>query len=197
MKEYNVTNTGYGTVYSGGFGILTDTEENTGKIVDWHSCRETFCLWFYNKLYKSETKFPFLVTHAPDNGKQVVAFLQEVENRLDLKERSQFFYDKNDNKITIVKPSPWWLDNYMRIQFLSVLLRCANNYKGDFEKALYSIEYASHTKAAIEKFFSGFTKWGGTQNTRTDSNHEEKEMTWKWGWVKFFEGGANLDLMIK
>jgi len=122
--------------------------------ISWVSCREVWSGYFTSKMEE------FLFTHKPWAGEKIAEFFELVEKRLKLKKNHTFFETTNLHNVILVKPSGWWRKYRIRRELFTVLLRSAQNYTGnpaDFEKALFSYDYAKQTKPAVEKFMEGFT----------------------------------------
>lgn len=122
----------------------------------WYSCRDLFHSILYNlKL--------FFFSHKLGKGHCIAAFMKKVEEKLDVQPRSEFGPTQRKT-IMWVKPSKWWTSKAMRRSLFTILLRCGDAYipnKDNFEKALFSNQYAKETKTAVNRFLAGYTEYTG------------------------------------
>jgi len=105
----------------------------------------------------------FLFSHRSGCGENVAHFIKKVERRLNLIEHSKF-YSTNRRTVTMVRPNPWWMDTSMKKSLFTILVRAGSRYEPDldnFDSALFSIEYSSNTKYAVQRFLLGYTKYTG------------------------------------
>src|SRR4051812_32229863 len=134
---------------------------------DWVSCREEF-----------DEEFPhdgIFLFYSGDNSENVARFINQVENRLNLKSRTKIQGFKTDKDLLLVSLSKWWQASVARRSLFTILLRCGLAYKGNFEKALSSQGYIKATREAVDLFFKGYT------------NCTHKDMGGFYGWVEVFD----------
>lgn len=124
---------------------------------NWMYCREYFqdCSQGIRRM--------FFVTKR-NRGRNIASFIDRVEAKLSLRQRTQFGPTQRNNIIWI-KIAPWWTTSSMRRSLFTALLRAGNAYnltQDNFSDALYSIKYTAETKYAVERFLSGYTTYTGT-----------------------------------
>jgi hypothetical protein len=120
----------------------------------WHGCREIF-----HNHNATKSSSPWLVKIK--DRENVIKFIQEVESRLGLEERSDLQLTDKDG-VFYIKPCSWWYAQKIRLSLLTALIRCGVAYKGsNFAEALYSTRYTKTTKEAVEKLFAGYTNYVG------------------------------------
>lgn len=118
----------------------------------WFSCRELFSPYFTS----ATESFMFSVKEN-DEAENISNFFKKIEDKLNLNDSIRIS-STSSRKVVLVEPSKWWAKSFCRRQLLTILLRCSLSYKGNnFEEALYSIEYASGTRNAVERFLNGYT----------------------------------------
>lgn len=148
------------------------------KTYHWSTCRE----FFHPYTARLPEGIVFVCGERKDN---VAAFLNKVEQRLEIPERrqSQFAYT-NRNRILWIYPSRWWLQYSIRRSLFTALLRAGVRYhleKDDFDEALYGSQYLRDTQYAVKRFMGGYTKctsritgwlntfyWGGPYQRYSD-----------------------------
>jgi hypothetical protein len=149
-------------------------------------CRESFHSSWYGAGYK---KGPFFFYHVPSERARIQLFLNEVEERLGLKNKSQVCSVKGRDSFSVICPSAWWQQNEIRRQFLTILLRCGRNYgKKDyatFNKTLFSTPYTRRTPKAVRQFLKGKTKLDSSIRISHEGRNQSNKFQ---GWVKFFGG---------
>lgn len=122
----------------------------------WYNCRE---IWHYE--LKDVPLFFF--SHLTGKTRAVAAFMQKVEDILDVTPRSH--YGPTQRKtICWVEPSSWWTRLAMRRSLFTILLRVGQHYKTEednFEQALFSHHYTKNTRYAVERFMAGNTYYTG------------------------------------
>lgn len=130
--------------------------DGTLLALEWLHCREYF---------QDESKGirRILFCHRPKRSKNVAMFMDRVESILGVCDRSVFGPTQRHN-ISWASVSPWWMDLSMRRSLFTILIRCAQNYsfrRGNFEEALFSVQYAKDTEHAVRRFFDGNTRYNG------------------------------------
>lgn len=146
-----------------------------GPELKWISCREDF-----SKVLDENQK-GFFFSHKIGCEINISNFIDKTETILIDAALQNFnkseFKKTNYNFATWVEPARFWMDCSLRKSLFTMLLRCGINYTGDYESALYSIEYSKITKKAIQRFLYGFTEF----------NHNGEEFTGIGkGWVSYF-----------
>ena len=124
----------------------------------WHSCRDKV-----QGVAPEFLRAGMIFTHETGRGPDVAAFLNKIENMLELKEQT-VFRETDLPKALWMKLSPFWLSSFMRRSFLTMILRCGARYNrasGDFDAALRSIPYAAESMPAVYRFLAGFTHYVG------------------------------------
>ena len=125
-------------------------------VVQWTHCRDTFQevsgyaiktkgMWFCHKIWATEN---------------ICAFIDQIEEKLYLTKRSVF--RKTDYpEITWVKPSPFWVNDFVRRSFFTLCLRCGMQYKrmkDNFDYSMYRhYQVSRDTAPAIKRFLKGYT----------------------------------------
>ena len=155
---YNIPGNGYFAV-----------DEQHPKALIWQNCREKFLANFF-----CESKGLFF-THYSNSNEDIASFivkcekiLQDTTGQNNIEHTS--FKKTSNEKIIWVQPSNFWLGCLIKRSLLTLLLRCALNYKvidDNFDACLFCNKYeenklARETKNAITRFFHGFTEYKGT-----------------------------------
>ncbi len=152
------------STYNGSPGYLGVPASAQG--ISWHSCREDFA----NKFVTGVVRIFFGC--AVGKKHDVAKFIRATEERL-LKNTNEsgkeplikdksIFYESSFPSILDVRVSSFWVDTPLKRSMFTMLLRCGQSYDGkDYEKALYSVNYATATKAAVERFLDGYTVFKG------------------------------------
>jgi hypothetical protein len=141
------------------------------------NCRERFAK------YWDESTTGWFLKHPENKGKDIASFLVKTEYILKQKEFSKFS-DTNRDSILWIEPSEFWKSCRLRRSLLTIIVRAGMFYdlKNDnYEDALFSQEYVTPTKRAVQRFLFGFTKYVGT-DMDNNSSLEKK------GWKTIFEG---------
>ena len=126
------------------------------KVDHWFYCRDIF----HNILWNLKI---FFFSHGWKRGSSVIAFMEKVEDMLDVQPRSEYGLTQVE-RVMWVKPSVWWTKYGMRRSVYTILLRAGLNYvasKDNFDKAIESEKYLQQTPYAIQRFLSGCTKYTG------------------------------------
>jgi len=130
--------------------------DGTMLALEWLHCREYF-------QDESRGIRRFLFCHRRNRCRNIAVFMDRVESMLVLDERSVFGPTQRHN-ISWARVSPWWMESSMRRSLLTILMRCAQNYsvrRGNFEDALFSVQYARDTEYAVRRFLNGNTRYTG------------------------------------
>lgn len=128
----------------------------------WHSCRDKV-----QGVNPDLLRAGFIFTHDVGKGPGIAAFLNKVEEILDLPERT-VFRETDLPKALWMKLAPFWVTSFMRRSFLTMALRCGAAYRpleDNFDVAFQSITYAKETQPAIKRFLAGFTHYTGIVTT--------------------------------
>lgn len=140
----------------GSFAKTKGLIEGRHKVDHWFYCRELF----HNILVRIKLLF---FSHGANKGPHVAAFMQEIENRLDVTPRSEYGPTQRKN-IMWIKPSKWWLQYSMRRSLFTILLRAGIHYnatKKNFDEAVMNQKYLKSTPYAFERFMTGCTMYVG------------------------------------
>lgn len=142
--------------HPGSFAKPKEFLEGRYIVGHWLACRE---IWHY------ELKdLPlFFYSHEAGKTKNISAFMNKVEDILNLKKRSEFGFTQRKT-ICWIRPSSWWTKPTMRRSLFTLLLRVSQNYnpeQDNFDQALYSHVYTKDTRVAIIRFLAGYTHCKG------------------------------------
>lgn len=136
----------------------------------WRECRELFHI----KMLVNKNENAFFYGCDAKHSKRIVAFVRKVEKKLGLSRSERVAFTSTTGNAIAITASEWWREEH-RFQFLTIIIRAGQNYKGDnFKKRLYENEYTKDTPHATKRFMEGHTKL----------NTKEKFK----GWVSFFHG---------
>lgn len=130
--------------------------DGTLVALEWLYCREYF-------QDESAGIRRFLFCHKPHKCKNIAFFINELEQKLELKERSAIGPSQRNN-ISWIKVSSWWTSTSMKRSLFTILLRCGQNFKykiNNFEESLFSVLYTKHTEYAVRRFLEGNTRYTG------------------------------------
>lgn len=131
-------------------------DDGTFVALEWLYCREYF-------QDESAGIKRFLFCHKPHKCKHMAHFLNKIEEKLNLQERTCIGPSQRNN-ISWVRVSSWWTKTSMKRSLFTALLRCSHNYnykKDNFDEALLSTIYIKHTEYAVRRFLDGYTKYTG------------------------------------
>ncbi len=145
------------TVTNGSFADVTGDSDNAGNKLQsgWVFCRDRF---------NTQTNLnEILYCHPAHVGKNVAEFVHLFEKKMNHKKFTTFS-PTNWNRATYIKTSKFW-QKPVRKSLFTALLRAGLKYSGDFEKALYSIDYLRQTKNAVQRFIDGYTWYVGKRPT--------------------------------
>ena len=151
---------------AGAFGKPRDFKNDRYTINAWFSCRE---LW-HTQLYGLDI---FFFSHKLGQSKGIAAFFNQLEELLNIKNKSEFGPTQRKT-VMYIRPSKWWTKNPMRRSLFTIFLRCAGYYsieKDNFYLAIFCDDYALRTRTALSWFLDGNTVYTGK----------------KTGWLKQFE----------
>lgn len=117
-------------------------------------CRESFAVMFKEQ-YK---RIGFVCKSM--NIEKLNEFFEEIENKLNLTEKTLFIKSNHENTV-IIRPAPFWLESYFHKQVLTLFIRCgAVYYNGDFAQAIdaYHLTRTPGVKEALYYFLDNNTK---------------------------------------
>jgi len=140
----------------GSFARTNKIVEERHQVDHWYFCRDVF----HNLLFNLKI---FFMSHDSGKGECVAAFMQKIEETLDVQPRSEFGPTQRKTMMWI-KPSKWWIGYGMRRSLFTCLLRAGVNYnykKDNFEEAIAKDKYLGKTQEAFARFMSGHTKYMG------------------------------------
>lgn len=162
----------YQRLYRGSFSKIEYTKfDGTLVAKEWLYCREYF-------QDESNGIRRMLFCHSSHRCKNIAAFINIIENKLDLAEKTIIGPTQRYN-VSWIKLSSWWSKTSMKRSFFTILLRCGVHYKikeNNFEDALFSVVYTRHTEYAVKRFMDGYTRYTGKKK----------------GWYnQFYWGGGN------
>lgn len=103
------------------------------------------------------------MSHDSGKGECVSAFMQKIEETLDVQPRSEFGPTQRKTLMWI-KPSKWWIAYGMRRSLFTCLLRAGVNYnvkKDNFDQTIANDKYLGKTQEAFARFMSGHTRYMG------------------------------------
>lgn len=119
-----------------------------------YKCREVF-----HKVFTQENK-SILFTHPIDSSKKVSDLVHLVETKLNIptKERSKFFRTTDYANVTAIRVSPFWLNNPIKRQLLSIFLRAGRKYSAGrtIQDCLSDEKNYKECWPAIELFLDGY-----------------------------------------
>lgn len=138
----------------GAFGYIC--KSNGELYIEWYTCREEF----YNEQKHRRRKD---MLFSSKYNLRVISFMKEVEKRLKLPKKDRLKITEmtagRTGNCLYIEISLFWMKKMHRRSLLTALLRAGTNYTGNFQNALYSVEYLSRTREAVEKFFKGYTEY--------------------------------------
>jgi uncharacterized C2H2 Zn-finger protein len=170
-------------VRTGWFGYMQfDDEDGWKPEVQWTHCRDIFQ---DISDYSIEEKGMWFCCR-PENIENVCVFIDRVEKKINIKNRSVFKRTPYPNVLWI-QPSLFWINDYIRRSFFTLCLRCGMQYrrsKDNFDHAMYEhYEISKQTKPAIKRFLSGYTFY--TYEDPDKITH---------GWKYLFKGVSGIKL---
>lgn len=135
--------------------------KENGKVkLVWYACRELFHGNVNSFLLRN-----FWFSHVNDLT-DVAVFMNKLEDHFDLAVRSYFYKGKsyfptiNYGHVVL---SPWWLEDIMRYNLSTVMLRAAGKMEkgADWKSIVYSQKYAAGVPG-FDLFMKGYTTYTGT-----------------------------------
>jgi len=142
----------HGFSYASPRGTFLALDKNF-KILQKHSCRETFSPYFTVKITK-------IGLHVPEKEKEkekIADFFAKIEKKLklDLNERLVFQHGGEDMLIIFI--SPWWRTNLLRRQILTALIRTSLIKRRTIGGKLAQSPYfqCKNLRKAFDLFLSG------------------------------------------
>ena len=159
-------------IYRGSFSKIEYTKfDGTLVAKEWLYCREYF-------QEESTGIRRMLFCHTAHRCKNIAAFIFQIENKLNIDEKTIIGPTQRYN-ISWIRLSPWWSSTSMKRSLFTIFLRCGVFYKikeDNFEDAVFSSIYTKNTKYAVQRFLEGNTRYNGKKS----------------GWYnQFFWGGGN------
>ncbi len=118
-----------------------------------HTCRESFSNSF------NKTTNSIIFNKSNINIKKINIFFEQIEDKLQLKEKTKFCSSNFKNAI-VIKLSPFWKENSLRRGIFTLFLRCAAcHYNGkDVYQSLLNYGLTKKIIGPIEWFIKGNTK---------------------------------------
>jgi hypothetical protein len=115
----------------------------------------------YFHLRDSETPNQLLFLHRNNKTEAIADFIYQIEDVLEVKEKTQFSPTQRSN-ILWIGVSPWW-QTVMRSSLLTILLRASQNYnqRSGLEKALFGIDLTRYSEYSVRRFMNGYTTYTG------------------------------------
>ncbi len=143
----------------GWFGYMQLNEALTEwlPVVQWTHCRDIFQDVSSSALVAKGMWFCIGRCSAPEN---ICAFIECVEDRLDLTEKTLFRKTRYP-EIIWAKPSSFWIHDFVRRSFFTLCLRCGMRYrrmKDNFDYCMFQhYQISRDTVPAIKRFLKGYT----------------------------------------
>jgi hypothetical protein len=142
----------------GWFGYMqTDDDGLWLPVLQWTHCRDIFQDVSDSSL---SLKGMWYCHGKCSSAESVCAFIERVEAILDLREKS-IFRKTPYPEILWIKPSPFWIHDFVRRSFFTLCLRCGMRYKrmkDNFEYCMYEhYQISRDTGPAIRRFLKGYT----------------------------------------
>jgi hypothetical protein len=179
MKTSKIKILGFGSYFDPPQTGDFSTANNKYGGVRWYYCRDMF------KRAKSKN---WLFCHEKGQSETIFSFMRDLENTLELKQKSVVERTKN-LRVTLIKLSDFWTKHLLRKSFLSAALRAARNYNGNLKETLFNLHYFNN-KEAVELFLKGYVnfpeKW---RRSSVDWIHE--------GWTNYFSGREAKNIMLR
>ena len=149
--------------WNGGFAFAHLNSNNEMTLAYAHHCREQFLLHWNDT--PQNRSICFIHHSAPDMifHKAIATAMHYVEAKLGARERSKVS-PCVPGKFTHILLSEWWIQNHMRKNFLTILLRAAirNAKERQFCDRIFNIgdehQYFQHTSVAVSLFMKRYTK---------------------------------------
>ncbi len=149
----------------------------------YYSCRDIFKGHFH----KNNKNVYFRLNKSLHDFGNLVQFINKVEKRLKIKEKTTFF-ETLDPRTAKIIVSSFWLDHWLKRSLFTLLIRCGTKTKRNesISKGLDRHWYAKSTKKAINKFLNGYTELGKSYLSGPQR-----------GWKTCFYGNKHLDYLKK
>lgn len=142
---------------TGWFGHISWSKKlGYSKVVKWTHCRDKF----QDPVDKTLVRHGMWYCHKSGSLENLCAFVSKIETKIKL-EKHSLFQRTQEKNVVWVKPSIFWIDDFVRRSFFTLVLRCGMHYKrtkDNFEEAMYEhFEISRCTKPAIDRFLNGYT----------------------------------------
>ena len=131
-------------------------ENGRYRIDHWFYCRDIF----HHVLSKLDI---FFFSHKIGQSRGIIAFMLKAEEMLCVSPRSDYGLTQRKT-VMWVRPSSWWIRHAMRRSLFTILLRAGLEYDAkieNFKETLLKDKYLCETIYAVERFFSGHTRYVG------------------------------------
>ena len=119
-----------------------------------HHCRDVIQNWW---LSAENHQLRYLVMGVTDKKEAVVSYIKDVENILNLKEKTIIGSIKDKNAIW-VRVSSFWLTSAMRKSIFTAFLKTGLEYNGNFQETNMNSEYFSTNQEHLDYFLAGHTE---------------------------------------
>lgn len=146
----------YNTRRSGSFALLAGKKKAKGTVSGWMKCRDAF----QTESYRIDK---FLYCSEKTRLKNIAAFIQHIEDKLDVTPKTEFG-PTNQEDVVWVKPSRWWTNFSMRRSLFTILLRAGKKFNRKTFNVPDVIEgqvYLKNTAYAVNWFLEGNTSYRG------------------------------------
>jgi hypothetical protein len=140
------------------FAIAKDDKQRL-TIDSWLRCRDAV----HSTLSKSKKKDRFLFCHEINKEKNIAAFIQFIERKLELKTLTLFEPTQFEDVIC-VRPSKWWMERAMKRSLFTILIRAGKYFKRNKNNLADVVEqgtYLTNTSYAFYRFLDGYTRYTG------------------------------------
>ena len=144
---------------TGWYGHIPFTyDDGWDLFIEWTHCRDLFQNASDHSLLEKGMWF----CHSNRQGcrESICAFVAKVEEKLNLEWKS-YFKQTPYPDVLWCQPSPFWITDFMRRSFFTLILRCGMHYKrkkDEKEDVLYhKYKIAKETIPAIKRFLNGNT----------------------------------------
>lgn len=123
------------------------------------SCREVFA-----KSFQPKVTTMFFNAGARHKVVNLAVFFKQLEDKLGIPNDKKSTFrnytggDKDSKGVAAVIVSSWWMVSEVRRQAFTIFLRCGTEFRGDFDAAVLSNNYAKATIHAIKYFMEGNTQ---------------------------------------
>lgn len=156
-------------IKAGWFGRLEKNEYGRWEpIITWTHCRDVFQDAPNHEIFGKGMWF----CHGSAKAENICEFVERIESKLELDEKTYFKKTKFTH-IVWLQPSTFWVNNFVRRSFFTLVLRCGMRYKrmkDNFNAAMYNhYKIAKETTPAIKRFLNGYT-WYTKDEPASNSN---------------------------